>query len=60
LEASSGIAGFVKAVMVLKKGKIPPQPNFVSEKHGLKLEERGIKVSNKASYNTPRVERIHD
>lgn len=44
LEASSGIAGFIKAVMVLKKGQIPPQPNFENEKPGLNLKARGIKV----------------
>lgn len=30
--------------MVLKKGQVPPQPNFITEKPGLKLSERGIKV----------------
>lgn len=44
LEASSGIAGFVKAVMVLKHKQIPPQPNFVTEKPGLNLKERHIRV----------------
>lgn len=44
LEASSGIAGFIKAVMVLKKQQIPPQPNFIAEKPGLDLARRRIKV----------------
>ena len=44
LEASSGIAGFIKAVMVLKKGQIPPQPNFIEEKLGLNLASRKIRV----------------
>lgn len=55
LEASSGIAGFIKAVMVLKKGQIPPQPNFITEKPGLNLKERGIKVIQKLSMTTYRI-----
>lgn len=45
LEGASGIAGLIKAVMVLKRDQIPPQYGFVSEKPGLNLKERNIKVS---------------
>ncbi|KAM7199140.1 putative polyketide synthase [Rhypophila sp. PSN 637] len=44
LEASSGVASLIKAVMVLKKNMIPPQLNFISPKPTLHLEERGIKI----------------
>lgn len=45
LEASSGIAGLIKAVMVLKKQQIPPNLNFEEPKKGLNLEQRKISVS---------------
>lgn len=45
LEAASGIAGFIKAILVLQNNQIPPQINFVTEKPGLRLAERGIQVS---------------
>ncbi|KAM0229998.1 hypothetical protein ACHAPO_009550 [Fusarium lateritium] len=44
LEASSGVASAIKAIMVLKKNQIPPQLNFINPKPGLNLEKRGIKV----------------
>lgn len=44
LEASSGVAGLLKAVLVLKHGLIPPAVDFVKPKPTLKLEERKIKV----------------
>lgn len=44
LEAASGVASAIKAIMVLKKNQIPPQLNFVNPKPGLDLEKRGIKV----------------
>lgn len=39
------MASVIKAVMVLKKNKIPPHLNFINPKPNLHLEERGIKVS---------------
>lgn len=45
LEAVSGLAGLIKAVLMLKKQQIPPNLNFVSPKPGLKLDERQITVS---------------
>ncbi|KAF4332179.1 polyketide synthase [Fusarium beomiforme] len=44
LEAASGVASAIKAIMVLKKNKIPPQLNFINPKPGLDLEKRGLKV----------------
>lgn len=44
LEAASGVASAIKAIMVLKKNQIPPQLNFINEKPGLDLEKRGLKV----------------
>lgn len=44
LEAASGIASTIKAIMVLKKNQIPPQLNFINPKPTLLLAERGLKV----------------
>ncbi|KAK4210859.1 hypothetical protein QBC37DRAFT_27292 [Rhypophila decipiens] len=44
LEATSGIAGLIKAILVLKKQQIPPNLNFIKPKPGLMLEERQISV----------------
>lgn len=44
LEAASGVASMIKAIMVLKKNQIPPQLNFINPKPSLHLKERGIKV----------------
>lgn len=44
LESSSGVAGVIKAIMVLKKNQIPPNLNFINPKPSLHLEERGITV----------------
>lgn len=38
--------------MVLSKGQVPPQPNFITEKSSLKLSERGIKVSKACFFTT--------
>ncbi|KAK3315855.1 hypothetical protein B0H66DRAFT_498897 [Apodospora peruviana] len=53
LEASSGVASLVKAVMVLKKNQIPPQLNFVTPKPTLHLDERGIKIPLELTPLTP-------
>lgn len=45
LEASAGIAGLIKSILVLKTGVIPPQLNFVEPKASLRLGERNITVS---------------
>ncbi|KAF4848553.1 Highly reducing polyketide synthase AFT9-1 [Colletotrichum siamense] len=44
LESSSGIAGMLKAIMVLKKNQIPPQLNLINPKPSLHLAERGIRI----------------
>lgn len=44
LESVSGIAGLLKAVMILKKGIIPPNIDFINPKPSLKLVERNITV----------------
>ena len=44
LESVSGIAGLIKAVMVLEKGLIPPLADFQVPKMRLQLENRKIKV----------------
>ncbi|KAH9863177.1 hypothetical protein IAQ61_009454 [Plenodomus lingam] len=44
LEATSGIAGLLKSILVLKHGQIPPNLNFVKPKPSLKLYERNIKI----------------
>ena len=44
LEACSGLAGLIKAVLVLEKGEIPPTINHETPRPELKLHERNIKV----------------
>lgn len=46
LEASSGVAGLMKAILVLKNGMIPPNIDYVKPKPSLQLKERKIKVRN--------------
>ena len=43
-EATSGLAGLIKAVLVLQKQQIPPNLNFEKPKPGLDLEKRQITV----------------
>lgn len=44
LESSSGLAGLIKAVLILEKGFIPPNADFRTPKPNLKLDEWNIKV----------------
>lgn len=44
LESSSGLAGLLKAVLIVNKGLIPPNADFRIPKPELKLRERNIKV----------------
>ncbi|KFA59987.1 hypothetical protein S40285_08484 [Stachybotrys chlorohalonatus IBT 40285] len=44
LEASSGIAGLLKSILVLKHGYIPPNLNYIKPKPSLKLYEKKIKI----------------
>ncbi|KAH7012488.1 uncharacterized protein B0I36DRAFT_299658 [Microdochium trichocladiopsis] len=43
-EATSGLAGLIKAVLVLQKRQIPPNLNFERPKPGLNLEQRQIAI----------------
>ncbi|KAK2612700.1 hypothetical protein QQS21_001317 [Conoideocrella luteorostrata] len=45
LEAASGVAGLIKAIMILKKNQIPPHIDFITPKPSLKLEERKILIA---------------
>ncbi|MCJ1309677.1 hypothetical protein MMC25_003337 [Agyrium rufum] len=45
LEASSGVAGLLKAILILKHGMIPPNIDFIKPKPTLHLEERKIKIA---------------
>ncbi|KAF5009329.1 hypothetical protein FDECE_4427 [Fusarium decemcellulare] len=45
LEASSGVAGLLKAILILKHGEIPPNIDFIEPKPTLHLEERKIKIA---------------
>jgi acyl transferase domain-containing protein len=56
MEATSGLGGLFKAVMVLKKRQIPPNLNFLEPKKGLDLEKRQIKVSSPSLPNGELVE----
>ncbi|KAK1996712.1 beta-ketoacyl synthase domain-containing protein [Colletotrichum falcatum] len=47
LEASSGVAGLLKAILILKHGAIPPNIDFIEPKPVLRLEERKIKIATK-------------
>lgn len=44
LESASGLAGLIKAVMVLEKGCIPPNVNLDTLKSGLEREFQKVKV----------------
>ncbi|CZR61454.1 related to polyketide synthase [Phialocephala subalpina] len=44
LEASSGVAGLIKAVLILKNNTIPPNIDFEKPKESLHLEERNVKI----------------
>jgi acyl transferase domain-containing protein len=45
LESASGIAGVVKTILALERGRIPPSINLEVVRDGLDLDEKGIKVS---------------
>ena len=51
LEASAGIAGLIKSLLVLKTGMIPPQLNLIEPKLSMKLAERNITVSRLTQYH---------
>ena len=45
LEASSGLAGLIKAVLVLENKRIPPNLHIQAFKKGLKMDDGKLKVS---------------
>nr|ALQ32917.1 putative polyketide synthase [Fusarium redolens] len=47
LEATSGIAGLLKSILILKHGYIPANLNFIKPKPSLKLYEKKIKIPSK-------------
>ncbi|KAI1842497.1 hypothetical protein JX266_011251 [Neoarthrinium moseri] len=47
LEATSGIAGLLKSILVLKNNQIPPNLEFIKPKPSLKLYEKKIQVPTK-------------
>ena len=44
LEGSSGLAGLIKAILVLEKGMVPPNARFKTPKNELPLDEMNIRV----------------
>ena len=44
LESASGLAGLIKATLVLEKGLIPPSLNFEKAREGLLLDKWNMKV----------------
>ncbi|ESU11810.1 hypothetical protein FGSG_05794 [Fusarium graminearum PH-1] len=51
LEATSGIAGLLKSILILKHGQIPATLNFIKPKPSLKLYEKKIKAPDSQSLN---------
>ncbi|KAL8919077.1 MAG: hypothetical protein Q9208_006961 [Pyrenodesmia sp. 3 TL-2023] len=45
MESASGLAGFIKAVLCLEKGMIPPNINLETVNPALRLEERSMKIA---------------
>ncbi|XWW94239.1 hypothetical protein V2A60_002182 [Cordyceps javanica] len=43
-ESAAGLAGLIKAVLMLEHGIIPPQANYETPNPDLHLEERGLRV----------------
>lgn len=48
LESAAGIAGLIKAVLMIQKEKIPPHINFENENEDIKLSESPFVISTKA------------
>ncbi|KAK2613079.1 hypothetical protein N8I77_000008 [Diaporthe amygdali] len=58
LEASAGIAGLIKSLLVLKSGVIPPQLNLIEPKASLKLGERNITIPLEPTPLSPGPQRV--
>ena len=52
LESTSGLAGLIKAILVIEKGFIPPVPGFRNPKKDLNLDTWGIEVRRIFSFDT--------
>ncbi len=44
LESASGLAGLIKATLIVEKGLIPPSLNFEKARQGISLDQWNIKV----------------
>ncbi|ATY64703.1 Beta-ketoacyl synthase [Cordyceps militaris] len=53
-ESAAGLAGLIKAVLMLEHGIIPPQANYESPNPDLCLEERGLRVPTQLERRTLR------
>ncbi|MEM6368933.1 MAG: aminotransferase class I/II-fold pyridoxal phosphate-dependent enzyme [Myxococcota bacterium] len=47
--SAAGIAGFIKAINVLRSGQVPPQPNFHKPHPKLNLDEQPLRVPTELS-----------
>ncbi|GLE51529.1 beta-ketoacyl synthase N-terminal-like domain-containing protein [Mycobacterium montefiorense] len=56
--SAAGIAGFIKAVLVLRNGLVPPHPHLTEERPDLRLSERGISIAREPR-PLPQVTRPH-
>jgi acyl transferase domain-containing protein len=52
LEGAAGVAGMIKGVMVLEKGKLPPNINFKNPNPDIDFESWKLKVSHNVSETT--------
>lgn len=48
LESAAGIAGLIKAVLMIQRGEVPPHINFKSENEDIKLKESPFVISTKS------------
>ncbi len=51
LEATSGMSGLIKSVLILKHGMIPPNIDLETPKKNLRLKERKLKVWLRLAYS---------
>lgn len=59
LEGAAGVAGLIKGVMVLEKGKIPPNINFQTGNPDIDFEGWKVKVCTSRHNNTSSRSRTH-
>lgn len=59
LEGAAGVAGLIKAVLMLEKGQIPPQTNFENGNPDIDFEEWKVKVPQEVTpWPVPGLKRI--